>query len=141
MHTLYIAQHNRKPVLQERTLEMLKSVVIVLVFAMSLAGRAPVPVDVTGIWDFQVETQQGSGTPVFTFKQEGEKLTGQYKGIFGESALTGTVKGNAIEFSFKVSGDVEGTLVYTGTVDGDTAKGKVKFAELGDGTWSGKKRK
>lgn len=130
--------------LQERTPEMIKSIAIALVLAMNLASRAPVEpvqVDVTGTWDFQVETQQGSGTPVFTFKQEGEKLTGQYKGLLGEAALTGTVKGNAIEFSFKVSGDVEGTLVYTGTVDGDTAKGKVKFADLGDGTWTGKKRK
>ena len=97
--------------------------------------------DVTGKWTFTVETGAGSGTPTMTFKQDGEKLTGQYKGLLGEAALTGTVKENAIEFSFKVSGDVEGTLVYTGTVDGDTAKGKVKFAELGDGTWSGKKRK
>src|SRR5678816_27545 len=96
VHTLYIAQHNPQTVLQERTLEMIKSVVIALVLAISLAGRAPVQVDVTGTWDFQVETPQGSGTPVFTFKQEGEKLTGQYKGLLGEAALTGTVKGNEI---------------------------------------------
>jgi len=121
---------------------MIKSIILAMaLFAVVTTGASPAQTNVTGIWDFQVETQQGSGTPVFTFKQEGEKLTGQYKGIFGEAALTGTVKGNAIEFSFKVSGDVEGTLVYTGTVDGDTAKGKLKFAELGEGTWTGKKRK
>ena len=128
--------------LRERTTEMIKSIAVTFALVITLAGvRFHAPVDVTGIWDFQVETPQGSGTPVFTFKQEGEKLTGQYKGLFGESPITGTVKGNAIEFSFKVSGDVEGTLVYTGTVDGDTAKGKVKLADLGEGTWTGKKRK
>ena len=97
-------------------------------------------VDVTGSWSVEVETQAGSGAPSFTFKQEGDKLTGKYKGAFGEADLTGTVKGNQIEFSFKVSGQVEGTVVYSGTTDGKTMSGKVKIAELGDGTFKGKKQ-
>lgn len=96
--------------------------------------------DVTGEWEFQVETAQGSGSPTFTFKQEGEKLTGHYKGLFGESPLTGTVKGNQIEFSFKVSGQLEGTVTYTGTIDGATMKGKAQFAELGEAAWTAKRK-
>ena len=52
----------------------------------------------TGKWVFKVETAAGSGTPTMTFKQEGEKLTGHYSGQLGEADLTGTVKGEAIEF-------------------------------------------
>src|SRR4029450_9163970 len=59
-------------------------------------------IDVTGAWTFQVETPAGSGAPTVTFKQEGEKLTGQYKGAFGEAPLTGTVKGNKIDFRIKI---------------------------------------
>jgi len=97
-------------------------------------------VDVTGSWNVTVETEAGSGNPSFTFKQEGEKLTGKYKGAFGEADLTGTVKGDKIEFSFKVSGQLEGTITYTGTTDGKTMKGKLSLAGLGEGTFTGKKQ-
>lgn len=104
------------------------------------AAASSAKVDVTGAWDVEVQTDQGSGNPAFTLKQEGEKLTGNYKGLLGESALTGTVKGDKIEFSFKVSGQVEGTVTYTGTTDGKTMKGKVSLAGVGEGTFSGKKK-
>jgi hypothetical protein len=111
----------------------------------STTAAAPEPkselkIDLTGSWNFQVETQMGSGNPTFTFKQEGEKLTGKYQGVFGESDLTGTVKGDQVEFSFKVSGQIEGTVTYTGTTDGKEMKGKTKFADLGEGTFSAKKQ-
>jgi hypothetical protein len=97
-------------------------------------------IDLTGTWNFQVETQAGSGSPSFTFKQDGEKLSGKYKGMLGEADLTGTVKGDQVEFSFKISGQIEGTVTYTGTTDGKEIKGKAKFAELGEGTFTGKKQ-
>ena len=106
--------------------------------AASSASSAKV--DLTGAWDVEVQTDQGSGNPAFTFKQEGEKLTGSYKGLLGESALTGTVKGDKVEFSFKVSGQLEGTVTYTGTTDGKTMKGKVSLAGMGEGTFTGKKK-
>jgi hypothetical protein len=97
--------------------------------------------DVSGTWLFQVEFSGGSGTPTMTFKQEGEKLTGQYTGQLGEAPLTGTIKGNAIEFAIDVS--AEGTaihIVYSGTVDKDTMKGTVKLGDLGDATFTAKKK-
>jgi hypothetical protein len=97
-------------------------------------------IDVTGAWSVTVETDAGSGNPSFTFKQEGEKLTGKYKGMLGEADLTGTVKGDKIEFSFKVSGQLEGVVTYTGATDGKTMKGKVGLAGVGEGTFSGKKQ-
>ncbi|MBO0799209.1 MAG: hypothetical protein J2P31_10360, partial [Blastocatellia bacterium] len=113
--------------------------------ASSTAASAAEPksaekIDLTGAWTFQVDTQAGSGNPTFTFKQEGEKLTGKYKGAFGEADLTGTVKGDQVEFSFKVSGQIEGTVTYTGTTDGKEIKGKTKLAELGEGTFTAKRQ-
>jgi hypothetical protein len=104
------------------------------------APAAAGAINVTGQWEMTVETGQGSGNPSFTFKQEGEKLTGRYKGLLGESDLTGTVKGNQIEFSFKVSGQLEGTVTYSGTTDGKTMKGKVSLAGMGEGTFTGSKK-
>jgi len=85
--------------------------------------------NVTGDWTFNVQTDQGSGTPAMSFKQDGETLTGTYVGTFGSANLKGTVKGTAIEFSF--SADAQGQAVdsvYKGTVEKDTMKGTVAIA-------------
>ena len=104
------------------------------------AAPAAAPVDVSGTWNVAVETSGGSGNPVFTFKQEGEKLTGTYQGAFGEAKVAGTLKGNEIKFSFKVGGqDQEMTIDYEGTVENSTMKGKVRLGQLGEGTFTGKK--
>lgn len=86
-------------------------------------------VNVGGDWTFQVQTDQGSGTPAISFKQDGETLTGTYAGTFGSAALKGTIKGSAIEFSF--TADAQGQAVdsvYRGTVEKDTMKGTVAIA-------------
>jgi hypothetical protein len=58
------------------------------------AGQAA-KVDVTGVWIFTVESQAGKSNPTLTFKQDGEKLTGQYSSqLMGEAQLSGTVKGS-----------------------------------------------
>ena len=77
-----------------------------------------------------------------TFKQDGEKLTGHYSSqVLGERDFTGTVKGNVINFT--VEADIQGTavkVVYSGTVEKDTMKGKVVFGELGEGSFTGKRK-
>ena len=108
--------------------------------AQSSGDKGGDKIDVTGAWSVTVETEAGSGNPGFTFKQEGEKLTGRYKGLLGEFDVTGTVKGDKVEFSFKATGQVEGVVNYAGTTDGKTMKGKVSLAGLGEGTFTGKKQ-
>ncbi len=116
--------------------------VLMLALGLSAArGAAQAKVDVTGKWAFNVETSAGAGAPTFTFKQDGEKLTGHYTGTFGEADLTGTVKGADITFSFTV--DAQGTALketYTGTVDKDTMKGKLVIEGLGEGTFTAKRQ-
>jgi len=116
--------------------------VLILALGLSAArGAAQAKVNVTGKWAFNVETSAGAGAPTFTFKQDGEKLTGHYTGTFGEADLTGTVKGADITFSFTV--DAQGNAIketYTGTVDKDTMKGKLVIEGLGEGTFTGKKQ-
>jgi hypothetical protein len=109
--------------------------------AARIAAQGGAKVDVTGKWAFNVETSAGAGAPTFTFKQEGEKLTGHYTGTFGEADLTGTVKGADITFAFTV--EAQGTSLketYTGTVDKDTMKGKLVIEGLGEGTFTAKRQ-
>jgi hypothetical protein len=111
-----------------------------LVFSALIAFAA----DVTGTWQMNVETSQGSGTPTAVFQQQGEKLTGTYKSqVFGDAKITGSVKGNAIEFSFE--GDAGGQtlkVTFTGTIESATAmKGTASFAGLdANATWTATKK-
>jgi len=110
--------------------------------AMPSPANQTTTVDVSGVWAFAVEFSGGSGAPTMTFKQDGEKLTGQYVGQLGEAPLSGTIKGNAIDFTIKVT--VEGnvaTIQYTGTVEGASMKGTVKLGDLGEGTFTATKKK
>jgi hypothetical protein len=100
------------------------------------ASDADKKIDVTGIWNLEVDLGGNTGNPVFTFKQTGEKLTGKYKGQFGEADVTGTIKGNKIEFSFSVD---MGKAVYKGTYEKGTMKGEVNYGDQLSGTWTGKK--
>jgi hypothetical protein len=99
-------------------------------------------VNISGEWNVTVETSAGSGNPTFTFKQDGETLTGMYKGQFGESALTGTVKGSDIKFTIKINAQGQDlTIVYTGKIESkDSMKGTVALGELGEGSWTGKRK-
>lgn len=117
------------------------STLLLLLFATAVVAQDAKP-NVTGAWQFQVETSNGTGTPTFNFKQDGERLTGQYKGAFGEAPLTGTVKDNKIEFSLKVEAQGQAlNLTYTGTIEKDgTMKGTVSLGEVGSGTWTGKRQ-
>ncbi|MEK6299088.1 MAG: hypothetical protein AABO41_00070 [Acidobacteriota bacterium] len=106
------------------------------------AAQSSGATNISGAWDFTVETSGGSGSPGFTFKQDGENLTGTYKGQFGEAPLNGTVKGDDVNFSMNISAQGQSmTVVYKGKITGkDTMKGTVALGELGEGTWSGKKK-
>src|SRR5262245_16942981 len=106
----------------------------------SEAGAAE-KIDVTGVWLFSVTTDAGSGTPTMTFKQDGENLTGHYSGQFGESDLTGTVKGSAIAFGFTVQSDAGSIRIeYAGTVEGDSMKGTARYGDLAQGTFTAKRK-
>ena len=98
--------------------------------------------DLTGEWVFDVQTEQGGGSPTFIFKQTGDKLAGKYKGQFGEADLTGTVIGKTFKFSF--SADAQGQAVnitYEGEIESNTSvKGKLDIAGLATGTFTGKKK-
>ena len=98
--------------------------------------------DISGAWAFQVETSAGAGSPSFIFKQEGEKLTGQYKGAFGEAPVTGTVKENKIDFAIKVEAQGQPmTITYTGTLEKDGGmKGTAQLGEVGSATWTAKRQ-
>ncbi len=98
--------------------------------------------DITGNWEFAVDTDMGSGTPTFKFKQEGTKLTGDYSGQLGSAPITGTVQGDKVEFTFEIAPSGEKLVVkYMGTLEGENKiKGSVDLGGQAKGTFTGTKK-
>lgn len=108
---------------------------LVLFFAFAALALAA---DISGKWIFDVVLDAGSGSPTFEFTQTGESLTGMYHGQFGDAKVTGTVKGDKVDFTF--GGDL-GSVKYSGTLDGATKmKGTVDYGEAGKGTFTATKK-
>jgi hypothetical protein len=109
---------------------MRKAIAGLILIAASLLGA-----DVSGTWNAKVETDAGSGTPVFVLKQSGEKLSGTYSGALGEGQVTGSVKGEDVVIEFDLQGM---KVLYTGKLDsaGQTMKGKVDLAGMASGTFT-----
>jgi hypothetical protein len=117
-----------------------------MILPASLAAQNDKPekkIDLTGKWTFSVVTDNGTGTPTVTLKQQGDTLTGHYSSqTLGEVDFKGTVKGQAIRFVLNV--DMQGTafsLTYSGTIEADgTLKGTVDFGGMGSATFTAKRQ-
>ena len=103
------------------------------------AQEKPAPT-LTGTWGLEVTHSAGTSTPTLTITQTGDKLNGKYVGTYGESVLTGSIKGTDFTFSVEIGTEQKVTVVYTGTLAGDTVKGTLTMGEMGEGTFTGKRK-
>ena len=121
---------------------ILKARALVVALALLVSSQVLAQANnVTGEWAFNVTTDQGGGTPAITFKQDGDKLTGKYAGQLGSADLTGTLKGDAIHFTFTL--DVQGQqapVTYDGSVEKNTMKGKLDIGGMVTGTFTATKK-
>jgi len=104
---------------------------LVLTLAFGFALRAQdQPANVAGAWQLTFEGRNGTVTQTLTFTQDGTKLTGTVHSERGDSPVTGTITGNAIDFTITRStpnGDF--SIEYKGTVTGDTMKGTMTMGQ------------
>lgn len=104
-----------------------------------LCGALPLlAADITGTWSADVTLDAGSGVATFTFKQTGESLAGTYSGTLGQAKVTGTLKGNQVEWSF--DSDQAGKVVYRGTLEGNQITGTCEYGAVGKGTFKAQKK-
>jgi len=95
--------------------------------------------DLAGTWSANVTLDVGSGTAIFKFTQSGEMLSGSYAGTLGEAKVTGTVKGDQVEFSF--DGGQAGRVVYRGKLEGASKmSGSCEYGALGKGTFTAERK-
>ena len=83
----------------------LRRMLLAVAASAVMLGTSAIAADanVSGEWDFTVESQMGTSNPHFSLKQEGTRITGTYKGMLGEAPVTGTVKGNEFDINLKVN--------------------------------------
>jgi len=101
----------------------------VALFAMCVSATAA---DITGTWTASFDTQVGAQNYTYTFKVEGNKLTGRIKGQFGEGDLAeGTISGDDITFVENlVYEGMQLRIVYKGKISGDEIKLTRNVADL-----------
>jgi opacity protein-like surface antigen len=113
------------------------SVLILIIAAAAVAA------DFNGTWTAAIDTQIGVQNYTYTFKVEGEKLTGKTKSQYGESEITGgVVKGDDITFVENLN--YEGMplkITYKGKISGDEIKFTRNVADISDETFVAKRAK
>lgn len=126
-----------------RSIRSVATALVALAFVSSVAVAAVVLHDLTGTWDFEVVTENGTGTPIVKLKQEGDKLTGTYESrMMGVRALSGTVKGDSVIFALAPAGESTVVMTYAGKiVDADRLEGTVDFGGMGGATFKGMRKK
>ena len=119
----------------------------VVMLAVCLAGAGTAqekaePANVAGEWAITIDFISGAGNHTAIISQDGEKLSGDYKGQFLESELSGTIEVNKIDFSAHLDYMRWGVnFHYKGTVDGDTIKGTVEMDEYWSAPFTAKRKK
>jgi hypothetical protein len=87
-------------------------------------STATLAADITGTWTAAFDTQIGVQNYTYTFKVEGNKLTGHVKSQYSDSDIQeGTINGDDITFVENLNFDgMPLRIVYKGKVSGDEIK-------------------
>jgi len=107
---------------------VVSAIFLVALFFISgaqLAAQQPppdqAPVNVTGKWTIYSKSDDGrTETKFVELKQDGDKLTGHFKGPNQSGGVEGTVDGNHIVFYTKT----RNRLTFRGHFDGESIKGR-----------------
>lgn len=105
---------------------------------------APSTRDTSGQWVLTVKLELGTAMPELTLKQDGDKITGTYKGRYGEFPVTGQIKGRAIHFTFLMRADsTPAEICFEGELaaDAQTMSGTADMADIGSATWTASRAK
>lgn len=90
-----------------------------LVLLVACISAIAADANVAGPWNIKVSGEAGTANQKIDLKQDGNKITGTFKGPRQSGTIEGSVDGNNIKFRVKAFVPMD----YVGTIDGDTMKG------------------
>jgi hypothetical protein len=119
--------------------------VLISVLVIAASAAVLLAADFNGVWTAAIDTQVGVQNYTFTFKVEGEKLTGRAKSAFAnaDTEITeGTVKGDDISFVENlVYQGMPLRITYKGKISGDEIKFSRNVADIGEEPFVAKRSK
>ena len=117
-------------------------VALSMLLVLGLAATA-LAAGADGTWTAAIDTQVGVQNYTYTFKVEGEKLTGKARSMFGEIDIAeGVVKGDDITFVENVSFDgMPLRIVYKGKNSGDEIRFSRNVADFASEDFVAKRSK
>ena len=116
------------------------SIILLVAFCAALFAA-----DFNGVWTAAIDTQVGVQNYTFTFKVDGEKVTGKAKSAFANTETDiaeGVVKGDDISFVENLN--FQGMplrIAYKGKISGDEIKFTRNVADIADEPFVAKRSK
>ena len=108
--------------------------------ALLTASPSFAQTNVAGDWNFTMVSPQGTNTTKVTLKQDGEKVSGAFKGQAGELPLDGTLTGDDVKLTFTVQFQGQSLpITLTGKVAGATITGKADYGGFAEGEFTAKR--
>lgn len=127
----------------------MKALSYLVSFTMAICGLVSVELpasataaNITGTWEVTIHypPPDGDYQATYVLKQDGEKITGTYHGMFGPADVTGTIKSSEVVLSVTVnirdspqtahfSGKVSSATKMSGTVTGTSNEARKWSAE------------
>jgi opacity protein-like surface antigen len=101
-----------------RKIFVLLAAALLFVSATPMAAELT-PANVAGTWNFKVQGDAGAADQVIVFTQDGDKLTGTFKGPKQTGSIDGVMDGPRIKFHVTARFPIN----YVGTVTGETMSG------------------
>ncbi len=95
--------------------------------------------DISGEWIFNVQTDMGNGSPLFTIEQDDSgNLGGTYSGALGEAEIEGSIDAEGIvAIRFTVQGN---PVKYDGKLEDGKIVGQVDLAGMASGSFVGERK-
>jgi len=98
--------------------------VVATILALVVLTAGALAADITGTWTASFDTQIGVQNYTYTFKVEGNKLSGRVKSMYSDGEISeGTINGDDISFVENLT--FEGMplrITYKGKISGDEIK-------------------
>src|SRR5262245_38433175 len=105
--------------------------------------KAPV-IDLTGLWDVQIEFRAGTGEHSLSLQQRGNSIEGIHRGEFVARDLTGTIDGDAVQLRSSLPERAIGnalSFTFTGKIENDSMSGELDMGEYLKARWSAKRHR
>jgi hypothetical protein len=123
----------------------MKSPSYIVSFTIAICGLVSIELpasataaDITGTWAVTIHypPPDGDYQATYVLKQDGEKVTGEYQGMYGPAAVTGSIKSSDVVLSVTVkgstarfSGKIASATKMSGTVTGTSNEARKWSAE------------